>query len=101
MKMMIRTIKLPCFIANIQELEIEFCVVYQHVVLVMTFGVKYDLTLFYACKSTAQIWAVNMMIAEGWLIFLMGLCSDVWINILTLLPANVNIQEAQFTPEPY
>ena len=34
-------------------------------------------------------WAVSLVIADGWLIFLRGLCGYVWVNILTLSPPRV------------
>ena len=59
---------------------------------VLTFGVMYYHALFYARKSNIgpQIkWAVSLVVADGHLIFLRGLCAYVWVNMLTLSPPKV------------
>ena len=64
---------------------------------IRTFGVMYDHTLFCACKSHPDIrpyvkWAVSLVLKDGQLIFLRGLCGYTWVSIglLTLLSLNVS-----------
>ena len=60
----------------------------------MTFSVIYDYTLLYACKALDQTsgnmqikWAVSLVIADGYLIFLGGLMYEyVWVNIHFITP---------------
>ena len=81
-------LSLKCWLNWTHELEREFCAVQWHLVSVSTFGVMYDHTLFYACKSPEQSsdhteagcqpgdyrWPLN--IPQG--------CEYMWVNILTL-----------------
>ena len=58
----------------------------------LTTSVLYDHTLLYACilpdqtSGPDQKWAVSLVSSDGRLIFLMGLCGYVLVNILTLSP---------------
>ena len=42
-------------------------------------------------------WAVSLVIADDHLIFLMGLCGYVWVNILTLSPSRGDRKEDDHT----
>ena len=63
----------------------------------MTFSAMYDHSPLYAlCLQITSsdirpriAWTVRLVFANGQLIFRVGLCPYVWVNILTLLPRSV------------
>ena len=57
----------------------------------------YDHTLFLCVQITRSDirtrvkWAVSLVIADGHLIFLRGLCGYAWANIVTLSPPTIGV----------
>ena len=59
-------------------------------------GLSNDILFFFICLQITKAdikpqakWAVNLVIADGHIIYLRSLCKYVWVNIFTLSPPRV------------